>query len=313
MPRLVIAILVMLLAGAVCNAQQQAIPLNKPSNQPPEAGAVPFVYIIPPMPAGAAMDLVAVKVAAEIAAQHMKGVVVVGLSGPDRRITELGTRLRGMLSDSLAREAEGVKVPDGDAIRDFLGAHRIAEDMVYSNALGGWIAKGMHADGYVTARINMIPGNAPTVLAELFICTTGVCQDIATLRATIELTPEELEDVGRDYVPELKVPVVPPGTDGVSSPKCVACPMPAIPPELRLENFQGSSRLLVTVLSDGTPYDIFVVNPAGHGLDTLAADAVLSWKFSPAHDAKDVPVAMQMEIEIPFKIEGVPAKIVKKK
>jgi len=162
MRRVIFAVCGLLFASAVCGAQQQAIPLNKPPAQPAGAGAVPFVYVIPPSPTGAAMDLIALKVAAEIAAQHMKGVVVVGLSGPDRRITELGTRLRGVLSDSLAKEAAGVKIPDGDAIRNFLAANRIAEDMVYSNALGGWIAKRMHADGYVTARINLIPGNSPT-------------------------------------------------------------------------------------------------------------------------------------------------------
>ena len=91
----------------------------------------------------------------------------------------------------------------------------------------------------------------------------------------------------------------------------VQCPV--IPPELRTENFQGISRLLVTVLSDGTLYDIFVVSPAGHGLDMLAIDAVLGWKFSPAHDAKDSAVAAQMELDIPFKIEGVPVKKVEKK
>ena len=89
--------------------------------------------------------------------------------------------------------------------------------------------------------------------------------------------------------------------------------MPTVPPELRIENIQGISHLLVTVLSDGTVDDVFVVGPMGHGLDSLAADAVLTWKFSPAHDAKDVAVTMQTAIEIPFKIEGVPVKVVKKK
>jgi hypothetical protein len=56
-----------------------------------------------------------------------------------------------------------------------------------------------------------------------------------------------------------------------------------------------------------------VVSPAGHGLDTLAIDAVLGWKFSPAHDAKGEPVSAQMELEIPFKIEGIPVKKVEKK
>jgi TonB family protein len=311
MRRVVFVIGGILLAGAVCSAQQQAIPLNKPPAQPP--GNVPVVYVTPPMPTEAAIDSLGTRLSAEILARKMTGVVVVGLSGPDRRITELGVSLRGRLSDSVARESTGVKVPNGDAIRDSLAKNRIAEDMIYSNALGGWIAKHMHADGYVTARINTSTGNGPTVTAELFDCTSGVCTDSATFNTTLILTPEELEQAGEDYVPTLKMPVVPADVDGVSRPKCLVCPMPDVPPELRIENIQGSSHLLVTVLPDGTADDVFVVGPMGHGLDTLAADAVLTWKFSPAHDAKDIPVATQTEIEIPFKIEGVPVKIVKKK
>jgi TonB family protein len=304
-----LALAVALLFSARCHAQQQAIPVQKP----PEQQDGPRELMMPgtPLPTGAAMDSLAGKLSAEIAARKMTGIVVVGLYGPDRRITELGTHLRGALSDSLARQATGVKVPDGVAIRDFLKANHVAEDMVYSNALGGWIAKRMHADGYVTARINKTFGSLPTIVAELFVCTTGVCVDSATFDAPIALTPEENEDAGRDYVPELKIPVVPEGTDGVTRAKCVACPMPEVPPELRIENLQGSSHLLVTVLSDGTVDDVFVVGPIGHGLDMLAVDAVLTWKFSPAHDAKHDAMPTQTAVEIPFKIEGVPAPVKK--
>ena len=304
-----VAIAAALLFSARCCAQQQAIPLPKP----PEQQDGPRELVMPgtPIPTGAALDSLAEKLSLEIAARKMTGIVVVGLSGPDRRITELGTHLRGAFSDSLARQAAGVKVPGGEAIRDFLKANHVAEDMVYSNALGGWIAKRMHAGGYVTARINKAFGAAPTVVAELFVCTTGVCVDTATFDATIALTPEEIEDAGRDYVPELEIPVVPEGTEGVTRAKCVACPMPEVPPELRIENLQGVSHLLVTVLSDGTVDDVFVVGPIGHGLDALAVDAVLAWKFSPAHDAKHDAMPTQTEVEIPFKIEGVPAPVKK--
>jgi len=305
------AILAVLFFSGACRAQI-AIPLNKPPAQP-AAPTAPVVIVTPPMPTGPAMDFVAGKLAAEIAARSMSGVVVVGLSGPDRRITELGIRLRGLLSDSLAKQSAGVKVPDEDAIRDVLHTNRVADEMLYSNSVGGWIAKRMHADGYATARIHMTSGIPPKLVAELFVCTTGVCVDSVTIDAPLTLTPEEFADAGKDFEPTLSVPVASAGVDGVTGPKCLACPMPAIPPELRTENFQGSSRLLVTVLSDGTLYDIFVVSPAGHGLDTLAIDAVLGWKFSPAHDAKDSPVAAQMELDIPFKIEGIPVKKVEKK
>lgn len=305
------AIVAVLFFSGICRAQL-AIPLNKPP-APPPAPAIPVVVVTPPMATVPAMDFVAGKLAAEILARNMTGIVVVGLSGPDRRITELGIRLRGLLSDSIAKQSTGVKVPNEEAIRDVLHTNRIADDMLYSNSLGGWIAKRMHTDGYATARIHMTPGIPPKLVAELFVCTTGVCVDSATIDAPLTLTPEEFADAGKDFEPTLNVPVATSGVDGVTRPKCVSCPMPVIPPELRTENLQATSRLLVTVLSDGTPYDIFVVNPAGHGLDTLAIDAVLSWKFSPAHDSKDSPVAAQMELDIPFKIEGIPVKKVEKK
>ncbi len=304
-----LAIAVALLFSSHCCAQQQAIPVQKP----PEQQDGPRELVMPgtPVPVGDAIHSLAERLSAEIAARNMTGVVVVGLYGPDRRITELGMHLRGVLSDSLARQASGVKVPDGDAIREILKVNRIAEDMVYSNALGGWIAKHIHVDGYVTARINRSLGSLPTIVAELYVCTSGVCVDSATFDATIALTPEEIEDAGKDFMPELKIPVASEGMEGLARPKCVACPIPAIPPELRIENLQGVSHLLATVLSDGTVDDVFVVGPVGHGLDALAVDAVLTWKFSPGHTAKDVPVAVQTEIEIPFKIEGVPVPVKK--
>ena len=311
MRRIIFAICGTLFAGAVCGAQQQVIPLNKPPAQQP--GDAPIAFVLPPMSTAAAMDSLGARLSAEILARKMKAIVVVGLSGPDRRITELGVSLRGKLSDAVTRESTGVKVPDGDAIRDSLGKNRIGEDMIYSNALGGWIAKHMNADGYVTARINSNFGNGPAMIAELFDCTTGVCVDSATFKTTLILTPEEIEQAGADYVPELKVPVMSADADGISRAKCLVCPMPEVPPELRIENIQGSFSLVVTVLSDGTVDDIFVVGPIGHGLDTLAVDAVLTWKFSPAHDAKDGVVTTQTQIEIPIKIEDVPVKVVKKK
>ena len=95
-----------------------------------------------------------------------------------------------------------MKVPNEEAIRDVLHTNRIADDMIYSNSVGGWIAKRMHADGYaIPARINMTPGIPPKLVAELFVCTTGVCVDSATIDATLTLTPEEeFADAGKRFL-----------------------------------------------------------------------------------------------------------------
>src|ERR1700689_1146827 len=103
--RAALAIAAILFFSGTCRGQV-AIPLNKPPTQPP-APTIPVVVVTPPMATGPAMDFVAGKLAAEIAVRSMTGIVAGGLSGPDRRITELGMRLRDVLSDSLARQSAG--------------------------------------------------------------------------------------------------------------------------------------------------------------------------------------------------------------
>jgi TonB family protein len=306
-----LALAALLLIPSVCGARQTQDAKQAQSAQQAQAAkpALDQTVVapppIPPMASGPAMDALAAELAAEIATRKMAGVVVSGFSGPDRRITELGLSLRGTLRDSLAKQALGVKVPDDAEIRALLHTNRIAEDMVFSNALGGWIAARMHANGYVSTRLEIVKGASPNVIAELFVCDAGGCVDSATFTAQLILTNEEFQSGDKDFAPEVDS-MLEAGVAGVTSPKCVTCPVPEVPPELRIASVEGVCHLMVTVLPDGTANDIFVVGPIGNGLDGLAVDAVLAWKFAPGHLATGEAVTGQLPIEIPFKIVVAP-------
>src|ERR1039458_8332800 len=90
MRRVVCSICGVLLASLICGKPQTS------AEPVPQLGPVLVVPAETSIPTGSAMDSLAAKLSAEISARNMTGVVVVGFSGPDRRVTELGKPLRAV-------------------------------------------------------------------------------------------------------------------------------------------------------------------------------------------------------------------------
>ena len=65
--------------------------------------------------------------------------------------------------------------------------------------------------------------------------------------------------------------------------RLVSCPAPTYPEGARAGGVEGTVRLLVEVLEDGTVGAIEVVEPSGsRALDDAAVEAVRAWRFEPA-------------------------------
>ena len=54
--------------------------------------------------------------------------------------------------------------------------------------------------------------------------------------------------------------------------------------------------------TDGRASDIRVVRGVGFGLDERAAQSVRGWKFKPARDANQYPVAAWITVEAVFRL-----------
>jgi TonB family protein len=261
---------------------------------PPATAATPAVFSSPEL------DALAAKLAAQIAKQKVKSVVVVGVPGPERRVTNFGVSVRNALEESLARQAHGVKVIDTAAIRAFLGQSRIAEDMVYSNALREWITEHMNADAFVIADLGIPANGRASISGYISIQRKGAYVQESRIDAVLTLTAAQIRSADVDFLPELKIPALKEGAEGVTVPTCISCPNAEVSEEARKLKIMGAVSLLATVKPDGVTDDIFVTRPAGYGLDAKAVDAVLNWKFKPAVDAKGQAVAMQIPLDIKF-------------
>jgi TonB family protein len=250
-----------------------------------------------------ALDVMAGKLAGAISRSKMISVVVVGFSGPGKKVSELGPILRDEVSDSLARQAPSVKVFNRTEISAMLKQNRVAEPMIFNASMGDWIATHIHADGYVTAHFEIpISGPSPITM-EIFKCRADGCSRVGLpIVAEFALTTAEFLAGGRDFEPTLPA-TAEPGADGVTRPKCVQCPDAQYTEEARKAKISGTVQLIITVEPDGTTNDIFIQRPLSHGLDGAAIDAVAKWKFEPAVDAQGHPVATHLTIEVSFNLK----------
>jgi TonB family protein len=255
-----------------------------------------------PADTSAAVRVLTGKLVGPISKSKMKSIVVVGFSGPGKRVTDLGTMLRDEVSDSLAREVPGVKVFSRAEIGAMLKQNRVSEAMAFNASLGEWIAMHIHADGYVSAHFEIpVSGPSPAKI-EIFKCGAQSCSPMGIPISTeITLTTKEFLAGGRDFKSTLPSNAVDAGQNGATNPRCISCPEPRYPEEAHKQDIHGTVEMIVTVEKDGTANDLFIVGPQGYGMDGAAIDAVLNWKFEPALDALGNPVATHFNLEVSFK------------
>jgi TonB family protein len=255
-----------------------------------------------PADASAAVRVLTAKMVGPISKSKMRTIVVVGFSGPGKRVTDLGTMLRDEVSDSLAKEVPTVKVIGRAEISAMLKQNRVSEAMMFNASLGEWIATRMHADGYVSAHFEIpVSGPSPAKI-EIFKCGAQTCSEMGIpITTEITLTTKEFLAGGRDFKTILPATAVDAGQTGGTNPRCVTCPEPRYPDQAHKQDIHGTVEMIITVEKDGTTGDLFIVGPQGYGLDGAAIDAVLGWKFDPALDALGNPVATHFNVNVSFK------------
>lgn len=83
---------------------------------------------------------------------------------------------------------------------------------------------------------------------------------------------------------------------------CLRCPEPPYTEEARKAKLQGNVTLRVLIGADGRAARIRLVKGLGMGLDEQALQAVRSWRFVPARDARRRPIPTWVTIETRFQL-----------
>ena len=93
---------------------------------------------------------------------------------------------------------------------------------------------------------------------------------------------------------------------GIEPPKVIHQEEPDYTEKARKAGIEGTVLLRIVITVEGVPTDIRVTKSLDAGLDKEAVKAVSRWRFEPAR--KDgVPVAIEANIEVNFRIENPPS------
>jgi TonB family protein len=89
---------------------------------------------------------------------------------------------------------------------------------------------------------------------------------------------------------------------GVSAPVPLNTPEPEFSDEARRAKYQGVCLVALIVDAQGNPQNVHVVRALGMGLDEKALEAVRKYKFKPAMKDGKIPVAVELTVEINFRL-----------
>lgn len=89
---------------------------------------------------------------------------------------------------------------------------------------------------------------------------------------------------------------------GVSPPKQIFAPEPQFSIVAREASLEGDVTLGLIVDDRGNPRNVEILYPLGAGLDEEAVRTISSWKFKPAEQDGHKPVAVQIAVEVNFRL-----------
>lgn len=295
--RFLCAVGCLVIGGAICGAQQ-----TTPNVMPPtQLGTV-----IEPV-SSPEMDALATKLAEKIAEEKVASVVVVGGAGPEKKVSALGASLRDGLNDALARQAAGFRVIGTADVGDMLKRNRVSTGIIYCNLVSDWIAARAQAEMAVVLELERLEDGHALVTVELWDERKKIPADkhakvaavpYAKIEGEIPLTDSQISSRMIQYVAPLSVPVTKIPMDVHTMAICTYCPGPDRGKLHLSPKFHETLYTTVTVLPDGSTTDISIVRSVGYGIDPIAINALLTWRFKPAVDRNKHPVATRVPIEL---------------
>jgi len=203
----------------------------------------------------------------------------------------LGQHIAAILSNLLAKKAKGFTVVSRLEIHKYLARNGWADHDLTSAGVRARFISDFQTDAILWGTISVDHG---FMILELSARDPS-WSEIFRSRYEQTLDPNFLADLdaaqsGTSYSFA--------GVDGVTFPKCLACPIPKFPTEARTERRASLSAIITT---GGRVTDVRIMKSAEPVLDRAAIQAVGGWSFTPAHDPDGKPVAVRIPIEISFR------------
>jgi len=251
------------------------------------------------------MDTAFAKLAARIAEPLRKAkakkVVVVDLRAPGLQAHPLGKWLADQLSRSLQKDFPELEILDRSSLTPNANDYRAPTDPSAAFQRDMKRARSLGARVVISGTFAKVPqgigislsSTSPSNDRRLFVQAHGalpISEQFATL------FPEPIPVMeSKDGFPKG-------GIGGLTSPECVSCPSPDYSDAQRRARYEGVVVLEIVVTADGRTGKVSVLSGPGTGLEENAVRAVQGWRFKPALDLDERPVAVVIPVEVAFRL-----------
>jgi TonB family protein len=218
--------------------------------------------------------------------------------------SRLGTLLSDSFSEMLKAQSHDVEVVDRKLLAGYLEDTWTRIEDLKSNLACLEVARELGAAEII--RANLVEEGAQQL--NVLVQVAGVeppISDQARFLITSDMEALASQPSPSYVKPPDTIPTEPgvlvPGSDGVSWPRCIACPDPEYSEAARARKINGMVVLSAVVTTAGDVTSIYVLKPAPLGLTQRAMEAVKTWKLEPA--TKDgQPVAVRVPLETTFRV-----------
>lgn len=300
--RFIFAVGCLLIAGAICGAQQfpptKAAPVQ---HQPGILGEdrTPVSAVT--------LEALVSQVAQQIRQRNLKSVVVIGAVGPIAdEPTQFGLEFGDRFSADLAKQSSDFRVESRAQLREIAEKNRVSDVMVVSDGLANWVASKTGVDGYLVVEFTRVASGGAEVLVTLYHTDKEDGYFLSSANTNVDLTLEQYIDglrlIESNWNKDTHTKEENQTLALDRQPTCTSCPRPEYTQMARKERASHEQVVLeITVLPDGTAGDIAVTKSARYGLTASSVESVLhTWQFKPALDAKGKATPVRLKVEMVF-------------
>jgi TonB family protein len=234
------------------------------------------------------------ELAKDVTRSKVKKVYVLDFTNESGRFSILGRFFAATFAGMLGEDATGFVVLDRVQVRRSLSkTGRTDQELAGPDVLAKLVSD-IGADGILWGKVSV---NQSVATIDL-VMRDPSGKDLTQSRYEEKLDGELRADLEASQSGSVFYYA---GLDGVSSPKCLYCPVPEWPLGQGSPGRDGDVVLSILVTLEGNADQMRIAQTLDPVFDRAALECVRSWRFEPAKDAEGKPVPVRLPVQITFK------------
>jgi TonB family protein len=253
------------------------------------------------------VDLLAGKLAEQLAASGFKSVVIFDLTGPEGQWLPFGGWLADQFSTALARTAKDTPVIDRAKLSAQMDSMYLIPKAVVTRAARVSLAEALGAEGFIEGSFGPFKDQVGLTFVAWRTADVKLKNPVGAIFLVNGKVPLDAETASHLSLPlESLRPgdgIFKAGHAGMTIPTCETFPAPQFPAAAIWKLKRGVVTLMIVVSPEGQASEAKVTQTPDADLNDAALKAMATTRFKPAIDPDGDPVAVRMPFFLSFQVK----------